>query len=65
MNVEVLWQNFLENIKEELSSLAFDTWFKSSKLYSIEDGKAIIIVPMQIHKKHLADNYSNLIIKNF
>ena len=57
MNVEVLWQNFLSQIKDELSSLAFDTWFKSSKLYKIDNGKAIIIVPMQIHKKHMEDNY--------
>ena len=57
MNVEVLWQKFLDNIKNELSSLAFDTWFKSSKLYKIENGIAIIIVPMQIHKKHMEDNY--------
>ena len=57
MNVEILWQKFLDNIKNELSSLAFDTWFKSSKLYKIENGVAIIIVPMQIHKKHMEDNY--------
>ena len=63
MNVDVLWTNFLSQIKDELSSLAFDTWFKDTSLYKLEDGKAIIIVPMQIHKKHLADKYSNLIIE--
>lgn len=63
MNVDILWQNFLSQIKENLTSLAFDTWFHDTKLHKLEDGKAIIIVPMQIHKKHLADKYSSLIIE--
>lgn len=61
MNVDVLWNNFLSQIKSELTSLAFDTWFNDTKLHKLENGKAIIIVPMQIHKKHLADKYSNII----
>ncbi len=62
MNVDVLWANFLTQIKEDLSSLAYDTWFKDTSLYKLDNGKATIIVPMQIHKKHLADKYSTLII---
>ena len=62
MNVDVLWTNFLTQVKDELSSLAYDTWFKDTTLYKLDNGKAIIIVPMQIHKKHLADKYSTLII---
>ena len=62
MNVDVLWTNFLTQVKDELSSLAYDTWFKDTSLYKLENGKAIIIVPMQIHKKHLADKYSTLIV---
>ena len=62
MNVDVLWTNFLTQVKDEISSLAYDTWFKDTILHSLENNKAIIIVPMQIHKKHLADKYSSLII---
>ena len=61
MNVDVLWSNFLAQIKDELSSLAYDTWFSDTKLFKLNDGKAIIIVPMPIHKKHLAEKYSLLI----
>ena len=57
MNNEVLWANFKNKIKEDLSSLAYETWFSETKLYKLENGKAIIIVPMQIHKKHLEFNY--------
>lgn len=63
MNVDILWSNFLSQIKDELSALAFDTWFNDTKLHELKDGKAFIIVPMQIHKKHLADKYSSLIIE--
>ncbi len=61
MNVDILWNKFLTQIKSELTSLAFDTWFNDTKLHKLDNGKAYIIVPMQIHKKHLADKYSALI----
>lgn len=61
MNYEVLWTKVLQQIKEELSSLAFDTWFKDTKLYELKDGKAIIIVPMHLYKSHLSDNYGERI----
>ncbi len=61
MNVKILWSKFLDSIKIELSSLSFDTWFSDTELYKFENNKAYIIVPMPIHKKHLIDNYSNLI----
>lgn len=62
MNFNAIWNNFLKEIKEELSSLAFETWFNDTKLYKIENSKAFIIVPMPIHKKHLSDNYLDKII---
>ena len=61
VNVEILWQNVLKEIKDELSSLAFDTWFSDVKLVELDNGVATIEVPMSIHKKHLSDNYFDLI----
>lgn len=61
MNFDSIWSNFLLEIKDDLSSLAYQTWFSETKLYRIENSKAYIIVPMPIHKKHLIDNYENLI----
>ena len=61
MNVEIIWQNVLKEIKDEISSLAYDTWFSDVSLNKIDDGVAIIVVPMSIHKKHLSDNYFDLI----
>lgn len=61
MNVDILWSKFLDSIKDDLSSLSYSTWFQDTKLYRLEDNKAYIVVPMPIHKKHLMDNYSELI----
>ena len=61
LNVDIIWNNALKDIKEELSSLAFSTWFQDVTLKEIKDDTAIIIVPMAIHKRHLYDNYRNLI----
>ena len=61
MNVDIVWTKVLSNLKDKLTSLAFVTWFSETELYKLNDGKAIIIVPMPIHKKHLAENYADII----
>ena len=45
MNVDVLWSNFLEQIKDELSPVLFDTWFSETKLHKLHNEKAYKIVP--------------------
>ena len=62
MNVKLIWSNFLEKIKVELTPLAFDTWFQETELYEYKNGICKIIVPMSIYKKHLASKYNDLII---
>ena len=61
MNTDILWSNFLSSIKDELSSLSYDTWFSETKLNKIIDDKAFVVVPMPIHKRHLQENYYDLI----
>ncbi len=65
MEKDSLWINFLELIKTKISPICFETWFKDTKLYSLEGGIAKIIVPMSLHKKHFQDNYMDLISENF
>lgn len=62
MDLDVLWSKILEQIKEELSSLSFDTWFSDTKLYKLENDKAFIIVPMAIHKRYLSENYNDILV---
>ena len=61
MNTDIVWSNLLNELKDELSSLAYDTWFKETKLYKLDNGVASIIVPMPIHKRHLNDFYKDII----
>lgn len=57
MNTETLWNSFLSKIKERISPLSYDTWFKDTRLHKIENGIAVIVVPIILHKKHLEENY--------
>ena len=64
MDYDVLWSKVLDLIKNEVSSLSFNTWFSETTLYNIKDDKAYIIVPMSIYKNHLKNNYYELIENN-
>ena len=61
MNVDIVWSKVLNILKDKLTSLSYNTWFLETELYKLKDDKAIIIVPMDIHRKHLIDNYSEMI----
>lgn len=65
MDVESLWNNFLDSIKESISSLSYETWFRDTKLVSLRNNVATIIVPMPVHKKHLVENYKDIIEEKF
>ena len=59
MNYDEIWENFLIKIKDLVSPFSYETWFTDTKLVNIKNNIATIIVPTNLHKKHLADNYKN------
>lgn len=65
MDVTTLWKTFLDKIKEDISPMLFETWFVETRLVEINDNIAKVIVPMHVHKKHLKENYNDLIIQIF
>ncbi|MBP3461673.1 MAG: chromosomal replication initiator protein DnaA [Bacilli bacterium] len=65
MDIDKLWNIFLEKIKTKISKISYDTWFADSKLYKIVDNKAIVVVSMHIQKKNLKENYNDLIEEVF
>ena len=65
MNIEIIWNNFLDKIRERISPLSYDTWFKDTRLYKIDKNTATVIVPMSLHKKHLEENYKDEIEEVF
>lgn len=65
MDVTTLWKTFLDKIKEDISPMLFETWFVETRLVEINDNIAKVIVPMHVHKKHLKENYNDLIVQIF
>jgi len=65
MDMESLWNNFLTTIKESVSALSYETWFRDTKLVSLRDNSATVVVPMPVHKKHLLENYKDIIEEKF
>ena len=61
MNVDILWSKVLDKLKDKLTSLSYNTWFKETKLHKLKDGRAYIIVPMSVHKKHITNYFSDII----
>ncbi len=61
MENNLLWTNFLEVLKNQISSVSFDTWFKDTSLLKKDESKLTIQVPMTIHKQFLNDTYYDLI----
>ena len=52
---------FLSNIRENINSLCYNTWFDQMKLVSIKDDIVTFEVDKEIMKKHLLSTYSDLI----
>lgn len=65
MDLKVLWNKFLEAVKQEVSSISYNTWFAETELHDMNNGKARVIVPMPIHKKHLSDSYKEMATRIF
>lgn len=61
MNVDLLWNKFLERIKNDVNSMVFKTYFMNTTLLIIDDNKMIISVPNIICQKRLNDSYYDII----
>ncbi len=56
-----IWQNFLNQINDKVSSLSFNTWFNSLKLLAINDEEIILADPGKAIKDQLTIYYKELI----
>lgn len=55
------WDNFLSKVKEKVNYLQYDALFSETRLVTIDNSKAIVIVPKDIHKIMLSsDNYKEI-----
>ncbi len=65
MDLSTIWNMFLDKMKENLSPMLFETWFSETKLLELKNNTAKILVPMPVHKKHLKENYNDMIEEIF
>lgn len=65
MDINSIWNSFLEKMEQSLTPVLYDMWFSETKLVELNEEYAKILVPMPVHKKHLKENYIDLIEKTF
>lgn len=65
MDINNIWNSFLSKMQESLTPVLYDMWFSETKLLELNEEYAKILVPMPLHKKHLKENYNDLIEKIF
>lgn len=65
MDLQNMWKSFLEKIKLKISDIAYDTWFSETELINLDEHKATVLVPYNVHQKNLAENYNDIIVETF
>ena len=63
MDTKELWNRFLDNLKDIVEIVAFETWFKNedTSLYSFENNEATLVVKQEFIKKHIEKNFDDVI----
>ncbi len=57
-----VWNKTLDIIKDKLSPISFDTWFKSIDFIDIKDDTLRLVIPSLFYKKHIDFNYKDEIL---
>lgn len=57
----MLWNETLNILKNKMTDITYNTWFKDTKMIDISNGKITIQVPMLFHIKILNENYYDTI----
>ena len=65
MDINNIWNSFLKKIENELTPVLYDMWFSETKLIELTEEHAKVLVPLSLHKKHLKENYIDIIEKTF
>ena len=65
MDLNNIWNSFLEKIKKEVANISYETWFAETKLVSLNDNIATVLVTYPSQKKMLIENYNDIIEEIF
>lgn len=61
MKTDDVFSAFLKELSEQIEVTSYSLWFSKISIRSIEDNTITIIVPLQVHKTMLSENYKDLI----
>ncbi len=59
-----IWQTTLDNIKNILDPLSYNTWFTNIDFVDIKDDSIRIVIPIMWYKSHIEQNYKDIILEN-
>lgn len=60
-NLHSKWNSFIKFIQNNISKIAFKTWFQPLKILSFEENEIVITVPSQFYSEWLDEHYYSLI----
>lgn len=60
-NLHSKWNSFLKFVQNNISKIAFKTWFQPLKVSSFEENEIVITVPSQFYSEWLDEHYYSLI----
>lgn len=61
MKTEEIWQKILNYFSSKLTNISFNTWFKDTKLISIDNNEFKIYITSEFKKNFIETKYSDLI----
>ena len=64
-NLNNIWNEFLQIVEKRIDPIMYDVWFKTTQLIELNDDTAKLLVPEDVHKKHLSKTYNDLIEEIF
>ena len=65
MNLDNIWNELLKKIEPRIKNYAYEIWFSNTKLISLEDNIAKVLVTSPMQKKNLQTSYIDLIQEIF
>lgn len=63
--LDSIWNEVLNKLEKKIRPILFQTWFKDTKLIDLSKEQAVVLVPLDVHKKHIEEQYINILKDTF
>ena len=61
--LKIVWENVLEEIKKQISTTAFNTWFADCEPYRLEEERIVVLTTSELKQKVLNEKFTDVIHK--